>query len=131
MIRRPPRSTRTDTLFPYTTLFRSYPFLLFAYAAREIVASGNRNKPILVILFLFAIACALDHAAMMGALADPAIGMRTGFSLILLPISFIGARLTPDFTPTWLTRPGNSPGPPTSPHPHHHASSQRTPLAPR
>src|SRR3546814_18626054 len=27
MIRRPPRSTRTDTLFPYTTLFRS-PILL-------------------------------------------------------------------------------------------------------
>src|SRR3546814_816001 len=25
MIRRPPRSTRTDTLFPYTTLFRSMP----------------------------------------------------------------------------------------------------------
>src|SRR3546814_13836855 len=27
MIRRPPRSTRTDTLFPYTTLFRSGPEL--------------------------------------------------------------------------------------------------------
>src|SRR3546814_1232004 len=27
MIRRPPRSTRTDTLFPYTTLFRSAIFL--------------------------------------------------------------------------------------------------------
>src|SRR3546814_20868248 len=27
MIRRPPRSTRTDTLFPYTTLFRSCPLL--------------------------------------------------------------------------------------------------------
>src|SRR3546814_1703010 len=26
MIRRPPRSTRTDTLFPYTTLFRSVAF---------------------------------------------------------------------------------------------------------
>src|SRR3546814_10266649 len=25
MVRRPPRSTRTDTLFPYTTLFRSQP----------------------------------------------------------------------------------------------------------
>src|SRR3546814_11871956 len=25
MIRRPPRSTRTDTVFPYTTLFRSLP----------------------------------------------------------------------------------------------------------
>src|SRR3546814_15484730 len=27
MIRRPPRSTRTDTLFPYTTLFRSDVFI--------------------------------------------------------------------------------------------------------
>src|SRR3546814_4560593 len=26
MLRRPPRSTRTDTLFPYTTLFRSHRF---------------------------------------------------------------------------------------------------------
>src|SRR3546814_1168253 len=30
MILRPPRSTRTDTLFPYTTLFRSPGFALFA-----------------------------------------------------------------------------------------------------
>src|SRR3546814_12765045 len=28
MLRRPPRSTRTDTLFPYTTLFRSTPMTL-------------------------------------------------------------------------------------------------------
>src|SRR3546814_9492640 len=27
MIRRPPRSTRTDTLFPYSTLFRSVPMV--------------------------------------------------------------------------------------------------------
>src|SRR3546814_10805131 len=33
MIRRPPRSTRTDTLFPYTTLFRSYD-PLWAHARR-------------------------------------------------------------------------------------------------
>src|SRR3546814_19115575 len=32
MIRRPPRSTRTDTLFPYTTLFRSR-----SYGLREFV----------------------------------------------------------------------------------------------
>src|SRR3546814_9142130 len=31
MIRRPPRSTRTDTLFPYTTLFRSTFFELPAH----------------------------------------------------------------------------------------------------
>src|SRR3546814_7114487 len=30
MIRRPPRSTRTDTLFPYTTLFRSFAMLTMA-----------------------------------------------------------------------------------------------------
>src|SRR3546814_17702625 len=30
MIRRPPRSTRTDTLFPYTTLFRSFRWMTSA-----------------------------------------------------------------------------------------------------
>src|SRR3546814_16625647 len=30
MIRPPPRSTRIDTLFPYTTLFRSMPHLLLS-----------------------------------------------------------------------------------------------------
>src|SRR3546814_17054931 len=30
MIRRPPRSTRTDTLFPYTTLFRSKGLQMFS-----------------------------------------------------------------------------------------------------
>src|SRR3546814_8963467 len=33
MIRRPPRSTRTDTLFPYTTLFRSRRVALTSVAA--------------------------------------------------------------------------------------------------
>src|SRR3546814_3348671 len=32
MIRRPPRSTRTDTLFPYTTLFRSRPLVTLKLA---------------------------------------------------------------------------------------------------
>src|SRR3546814_1386124 len=36
MIRRPPRSTRTDTLFPYTTLFRSaWPSLACGAGARS------------------------------------------------------------------------------------------------
>src|SRR3546814_10809956 len=34
MIRRPPRSTRTDTLFPYTTLFRSSYFLGVGFLTR-------------------------------------------------------------------------------------------------
>src|SRR3546814_18353753 len=35
MIRRPPRSTRTDTLFPYTTLFRSLEAGLPEYSLVE------------------------------------------------------------------------------------------------
>src|SRR3546814_6171541 len=38
MIRRPPRSTRTDTLFPYTTLFRSLDGNLFQKARVELNA---------------------------------------------------------------------------------------------
>src|SRR3546814_5058524 len=34
MLRRPPRSTRTDTLCPYTTLFRSAPALILRIAER-------------------------------------------------------------------------------------------------
>src|SRR3546814_7490372 len=37
MIRRPPRSTRTDTLFPYTTLFRSIATTVIAGAALAIL----------------------------------------------------------------------------------------------
>src|SRR3546814_12584383 len=55
MIRRPPRSTRTDTLFPYTTLFRSSlasgcslaaAFLAdhVLQAARHVVVAGDRGE---------------------------------------------------------------------------------------
>src|SRR3546814_1326065 len=59
MIRRPPRSTRTDTLFPYTTLFRSLRMdlvrtygLVYAVELRqsddalaEYVAKGGNYRP--------------------------------------------------------------------------------------
>src|SRR3546814_8994983 len=44
MIRRPPRSTRTDTLFPYTTLFRSRLHLLRLDAARQ-AGRGHHRDP--------------------------------------------------------------------------------------
>src|SRR3546814_20648524 len=42
MIRRPPKSTRTDTLFPYTTLFRSQglPFILQLWLD-EMISAAN------------------------------------------------------------------------------------------
>src|SRR3546814_10070458 len=42
MIRRPPRSTRTDTLFPYTALFRSPADTRDEGPARRIPAAGRR-----------------------------------------------------------------------------------------
>src|SRR3546814_11648394 len=40
MIRRPPRSTRTDTLFPYTTLFRSHIATLLVLEAFALALAG-------------------------------------------------------------------------------------------
>src|SRR3546814_3761121 len=48
MIRRPPRSTRTDTLFPYTTLFRSSSALDAAVAAARL-----RFRPIVMTSLAF------------------------------------------------------------------------------
>src|SRR3546814_12914945 len=42
MIRRPPRSTRTDTLFPYTTLFRSDP--AFIQDSADVVRMNPRHR---------------------------------------------------------------------------------------
>src|SRR3546814_3430513 len=47
MLRRPPRSTRTDTLFPYTTLFRSGRLL-----AEFANATGGREARLLRVEFL-------------------------------------------------------------------------------
>src|SRR3546814_15605715 len=50
MIRRPPRSTRTDTLFPYTTLFRSRAQARKGRRSHEDqsfagVEAGNQRRP--------------------------------------------------------------------------------------
>src|SRR3546814_2177059 len=44
MIRRPPRSTRTDTLFPYTTLFRSAAVMTMVPSER-VPAGGTTRRP--------------------------------------------------------------------------------------
>src|SRR3546814_9250526 len=48
MIRRPPRSTRTDTLFPYTTLFRSVLFNrpgdIFAQLHTELIEGVDTHQ---------------------------------------------------------------------------------------
>src|SRR3546814_2238498 len=57
MIRRPPRSTRTDTLFPYTTLFRS-PIFRLAVQLPGIAGEEDRR---LVPVVGHALAVAVDE----------------------------------------------------------------------
>src|SRR3546814_10615711 len=59
MIRRPPRSTRTDTLCPYTTLFRSQP-------------QRDPQDAALLCVRCFAVAAAIAHrgSVMPGTLTD-------------------------------------------------------------
>src|SRR3546814_1700347 len=67
MSRRPPRPTRTDTLFPYTTLFRSWPFS--AEGSRRRLESGldlhalsrDEHRALLIDLFDEALT-AMDEA---------------------------------------------------------------------
>src|SRR3546814_16213043 len=44
MIRRPPRSTRTDTLFPYTTLFRSAQLVRRQYGGEGIAVDPRHGE---------------------------------------------------------------------------------------
>jgi uncharacterized protein involved in response to NO len=80
--------------------------LLAALGAREVIAAGNRNVPIVGLVLLFGLASGLDHAAAAGLLADADLGWRAGLALVLLMISLIGGRIIPSFTRNWLAKNG-------------------------
>src|SRR3546814_2784987 len=65
MIRRPPRSTRTDTLFPYTTLFRS------AAHARSLGAQAEHVTGVAQLRGALARARAADRSSVVVIDTDP------------------------------------------------------------
>ena len=77
---------------------------LAGFAAREVLAAKNRNLPVVLIIFLLGAADAADHAAAAGWIADGAIAVRAGISLVIVMISLIGGRIVPSFTRNWLTK---------------------------
>src|SRR3546814_10619765 len=96
MIRRPPRSTRTDTLFPYTTLFRS---AIFAKGGIRSVVSGltvgerQWGMAVHVILAVAGLAMAAAGAARM----DPM--QLHGFLVLLFSLGFLCVLLKGYFAP--------------------------------
>src|SRR3546814_2129892 len=89
MILRPPRSTRTDTLFPYTTLFRSKAQSL-PMVTVQTGADGTQTWSLSIQILLLMTALTLLPAILL---------MMTSFTRIIIVLSFmrqaIGSAQTP------------------------------------
>src|SRR3546814_6651358 len=79
MIRRPPRSTRTDTLFPYTTLFRSAPG--FIKSAMTDVLPDAQKEALLTKIPAGKLGEGEDIGAAVAYLASREAGYVTGLTL--------------------------------------------------
>src|SRR3546814_13917296 len=93
MIRRPPRSTRTDTLFPYTTLFRSKDFSslascsMMAFGCSESVALRQARIAAISVMTKLSRCVQMPsadlepNAAILASLISP---LRTGLSSLVV-----------------------------------------------
>jgi uncharacterized protein involved in response to NO len=94
---------RLAMLFPSPISSAIDSLFLIAFAAviwREVVAGRNwRNLPVCLLVSLFAIANVGFHLSRAGSLAA---GERIGLAAAAMLIAFIGGRITPSFTRTWL-----------------------------
>ena len=87
---------------------------LAALAAREVVASKNRNVPVVGLVALFGLADASDYAGAAGLIpAD--LGWRGAIALVIIMISLIGGRIIPSFTRNWMVKQKITVGLPTQP----------------
>lgn len=108
-------SAKTGILLA-AALDTGFYLVLAAMAGREVLASGNRNVPIVLLVLLFGIASSFDHLFALGIIADEGLGWRAGVALVVLMISLIGGRIIPSFTRNWLVKQGmrdNLPSQPT------------------
>src|SRR3546814_12408425 len=100
MIRRPPRSTRTDTLFPYTTLFRSPQQRLLSHNAQttdflglllavgnDPVAADDLRRMLAVIAYAHGIG---EHALLLSVLRliRHALGRNAYRDVVRFPVRF-------------------------------------------
>src|SRR3546814_13223987 len=88
MIRRPPRSTRTDTLFPYTTLFRSV-----AQAAQSTFELLSKALPELRVGFVHGRMKASDKQAAMRAFKAGELDLLVATTVIEVGVDVPNASL--------------------------------------
>jgi uncharacterized protein involved in response to NO len=83
-------------------------------AAREVLASNNRNVPVVGLVLLFGIADGADYLEAAGVISG-GVGWRGAIALVVLMISLIGGRIIPSFTRNWMAKQGATGGLPTQP----------------
>src|SRR3546814_18923771 len=86
MIRRPPRSTRTDTLFPYTTLFRADAAVVMIENAHKKIEHWGQDHP----------SRQLDNDQCWAIVTEAAteVGPALFFSLLIITLSFVDRKST-------------------------------------
>ena len=81
----------------------SFPVVLLAVAAREIIAGRNwRNLPMTAPIAIFIVADLLMHLESLGFALSSGLGWRLGLAAPILLISVIGGSIIPSFTRNWL-----------------------------
>src|SRR3546814_18190097 len=80
MLRRPPRSTRTDTLFPYTTLFRS----VIDPAGRHRAGQPQRGRPVGDVRRVMVFPCAVARRCSTPCVTPGSLGGARGCFLAAL-----------------------------------------------
>jgi uncharacterized protein involved in response to NO len=83
-------------------------------AGREVIASKNRNLPVVGLVLLFGASDAADYLQAGGAIGGD-YGWRGAIALVILMISLIGGRIIPSFTRNWLVKSGVAAALPTQP----------------
>jgi uncharacterized protein involved in response to NO len=83
-------------------------------AAREVIASKNRNAPIVGVVLLFGLADAADYLGAAGIISGD-LGWRGAIGLVIIMISMIGGRIIPSFTRNWMVKQGVTDALPTQP----------------
>ncbi len=83
-------------------------------AAREVIASKNRNLPVVGLVLVFGLADAADYLETAGMNLG-GIGWRCAIALLVTMISLIGGRIIPSFTRNWMAKRKMTSGLPTQP----------------
>src|SRR3546814_20437526 len=90
MIRRPPRSTRTDTLFPYTTLFRS-PLQIYGHAKMRLRGRWRPGRKAMRLISLDVLrGLTVAGMILVNSAAAMKYGAKANVAPILLHVSWEG-----------------------------------------